>query len=93
MQADLSPIERVTIPKAELGKKLGYHDALDVITDVNQKAQENPESEQVKTQVHPDDVQFDVPEEEFDQIIDSIQQPKRKRRKTAATKAEEPATA
>ena len=65
MQADLSSFERVTIPKADLGRKLGYDEALDVITYVNQKAQENPESEQVKSQVQPDAVPFEVPEEEL----------------------------
>ena len=93
VQADLSSFERVTIPKADLGRKLGYDEALDVITYVNRKAQENPESEQVKAQVKPDDVPFEVPEEELTQLIDEIQQPKRKRRKSAATKAEAPATA
>ena len=44
IQADLSIFERVSIPKADLGRKLSYDDCLDVITYVNTQAQENPDS-------------------------------------------------
>lgn len=92
IQSDLSTFERVTIPKADLGRKLGYDECLDVISYVNRTAQDLPESPKVAAQVEPEEVPFEVPEEELTQLIDEIQQPKRRRRKTAA-KAEAPTTA
>ena len=92
IQSDLSTFERVTIPKADLGRKLGYDECLDVISYVNRTAQDLPESPKVAAQVEPEDVPFEVPEEELTQLIEEIQQPKRRRRKTAA-KAEASTTA
>ena len=60
IQPDLSTFERVSIPKADLGRKLGYDECLDVITYVNRQAQENPESETVADQVDPEALPFEV---------------------------------
>ena len=88
IQPDLSTFERVSIPKADLGRKLGYDECLDVITYVNKQAQENPESETVTEQVDAEEEPFEVPAEELDQLLDEIKAPKRKRRKSAALVAE-----
>ena len=88
IQPDLSTFERVSIPKADLGRKLGYDECLDVITYVNRQAQENPESETVTEQTDAEEEPFEVPAEELDQLLDEIKAPKRKRRKSAALVAE-----
>ena len=84
IQPDLSTFERVSIPKADLGRKLGYDESLDVITYVNRQAQENPESEIVAEQTDTEEEPFEVPAEELDQLLEEIKSPKRKRRKSAA---------
>ena len=78
IQPDLSTFERVSIPKADLGRKLGYDESLDVITYVNRTAQENPESEVVAAQVDEEEVPFEVPAEELDTLLAEIQQPKKR---------------
>lgn len=88
IQPDLSTFERVQIPKADLGRKLGYDESLDVITYVNRQAQDNPESETLAEQADPEDVPFEVAPEELDNLIDEIQQPKKRRRKSAVKEAE-----
>ena len=88
IQPDLSTFERVQIPKADLGRKLGYDECLDVITFVNQQAQDNPESETLAEQADPEDVPFEVPAEKLDNLIEEIQQPKKRRRKSAVKDAE-----
>lgn len=59
IQADLSSFERVSIPKADLGRKLGYGEALDIISFVNQTAQDNPE--ELPDKVVPEYEPFAVP--------------------------------
>ena len=88
IQPDLSTFERVSIPKNDLGRKLGYDESLDVITYVNRQAQENPESEAVAEQTDAEEQPFEVPAEELDQLLEEIKSPKRKRRKSAAPVAE-----
>lgn len=89
IQADCSTFERVSIPKADLGRKLGYDESLDVITYVNQQAQLNPESETVAAQVDEEEVPFEVPPAELDHLLDEIQQPKKRvTKKRSSAKAE-----
>ena len=89
IQPDLCTFERVSIPKADLGRKLGYDESLDVITYVNRQAQENPESETVAAQVDAEEVPFEVPPEELDNLLDEIQQPKKRvTKKRSSSKAE-----
>lgn len=76
------------IPKADLGRKLGYDEALDVITFVNKQAQDNPESETLATQANPKEVPFEAAPDELDNLIEEIQQPKKRRRKSAVKEAE-----
>ena len=85
---------RVQLPdSAFTGEKLGYDDKLDIISYVNGSSQDNADSPVVEAQVQVEEEPFEVPTEELDQLLDEIQQPKRKRRKSAAPKAETPATA
>ena len=74
---------RVQIPESEFtGKKLGYDECLDVITYVNGTAQDNEDSPAIQAQVEPEEQAFEVPPEELDELLEEIQQPKRKRRKS-----------
>ena len=88
IQPDLSTFERVQIPKADLGRKLGYDESLDVITYVNKQAQDNPESETLAQQADPEEVPFEAGPDELDNLIEEIQQPKKRRRKSAVKDAE-----
>lgn len=76
------------IPKTDLGRKLGYDECLDVITFVNQQAQDNPESETLAQQADPEEVPFEAGPDELDNLIEEIQQPKKRRRKSAVKDAE-----
>ena len=69
---------RVSIAQADLGRKLGYDESLDVITYVNRTAQDNPESEAVAEQVDTDELPFEVTAEELDNLLAEIQQAKRR---------------
>jgi hypothetical protein len=85
---DLSTFERIAIPKADLGRKLGYDESLDVITYVNRQAQENPESETVADQVDEGALPFEVPESELDELIDEIKAEKLPAKRKRSTVAE-----
>ena len=88
---------RVEIPREQL-RKLSYDESLEAITRINQTAQSiaAPEPALPAAEVFEDEAAADpdaVTEDKLDELIDSIQQPKRRRRKTAATKADTPVTA
>ena len=68
----------MSIPQADLGRKLGYDESLDVITYVNRTAQDNPESETVAEQVDTDEHPFEVTAEELDNLLAEIQKAKRR---------------
>ena len=73
---------RVQLPESVFGGgKLGYDDKLDIISYVNGTAQKNEESAVIKTQVQVEEEPFEVPSEELSELIEEIQQPKRRHRK------------
>ena len=86
---DLSTFERIAIPKADLGRKLGYDESLDVITYVNRQAQENPESETVADQVDEEVVPLEVPAEDLDELLYEIKTEKlpAKRKRSSVVEA------
>ena len=86
IQPDLSTPERVSIPKADFGRELRHDECLDVITYINRTAQEKYQSETVAAQVDKEEVAFQVPAEELDNLLAEIQQPK----KTIAKKRSPP---
>ena len=83
--------QRVQLPESSFtGEKLGYDNKLDIISYINNTAQDNDESPVVEAQVVSDEEPFEVPSEELTELLEEIQQPKRRRRKTA-TKEQPPA--
>ena len=68
------------------GQKLGYDDKLDIISYVNGTSQDNDQSPVIEAQVQQEeDEPFEVPAEELDELLDAIRQPKKARRKAAAS--------
>ena len=86
---------RVEIPREQL-RKLSYDESLEAITRINQTAQSiaAPEPALPAAEVFEDETATEaVTEDKLDELIDSIQQPKRKRRKATAAKADAPVPA
>ena len=78
---------RVQLPESAFtGQKLGYDDKLDIISYVNSTSQDNDQSPVIEAQVQQEeDEPFEVPAEELDELLDAIRQPKKARRKAAAS--------
>ena len=82
------------LPEAAFtGEKLGYDDKLDAISYINGTAQDNEDSPVIEAQVETEEVPFEVPAEEIDELLDEIRKPKRVRRKTSAQVKAETASA
>ena len=80
---------RVQIPAEEFSKgKPTYDELLDAISWANGTAQTVEDSGVIEAQVSKDEEAFDTPPEELDQLLAEIQQPKKRRRKSAAPVAE-----
>ena len=52
--------------------KVGYGDMLDAISHTNGTAQDNDDSPVIEAQVSTEDVPFEVPDSELDELIDEI---------------------
>ena len=94
MYCEGDAFHRVQLPEAAFtGEKLGYDDKLDAISYINGTAQDNEDSLVIEAQVETEEVPFEVPAEEIDQLLEEIRKPKRVRRKTSAQMKSETASA
>ena len=91
----MDSFKRVTIPQEELGKKLSYDRALDVISYINGTSHANQDACAIKTEAEAaiadaaftnDDDPFEVSANELDDLLSEIREPQKRISKRASKK-------